>query len=70
MMSADMLRLMFAAVRAGNPHGDIRDISEGCSWRSEAGTKDLQRQVAARREGMGTDGGTVGLAILTFRLRI
>ena len=43
--SADMLQLMFAAVRAGNPHGDIRDIRK--MFLEERGRyESLQTQVA------------------------
>ena len=43
--SADMLQLMFAAVRAGNPHGDIRAVRK--MFLEERGRyESLQRQVA------------------------
>ena len=42
--SADMLQLMFAAVRAGNPHGDIRSIRR-IFLNDRARYERLQRQV-------------------------
>ena len=58
--TADMLQLMFAAVRAGNPHGDIRAIKK--MFLQERGLYErLQRQVAEdEKEWEQTVGPTIG----------
>ena len=54
--TADMLQLMFAAVRAGNPHGDIREIKRMFLQERDP-LRTSPKAGGGRREGMGTDGG-------------